>query len=62
MARKIKNSAGMIRDEAREAAMTWADVVERVTRIELALSLGSGTVTAARDADLQTQAVGSARD
>jgi hypothetical protein len=38
MARKINNSTGMIRDQAREAAMTWADELERVTRIELALS------------------------
>jgi len=38
MARKINNSAGMIRDHAPEAALNWADVVERVTRIELALS------------------------
>jgi hypothetical protein len=38
MAQKISNSIGMVRDEAREAAMTWADVVERVTGIEPALS------------------------
>jgi hypothetical protein len=37
-ARKISNSTGMIRDEAREAALTWADMMERVTGIEPALS------------------------
>ena len=38
MARKINNSTETIRGQARNVALTWYYKLERVTRIELALS------------------------
>jgi hypothetical protein len=38
MARKINNGTGMIRGQAPDVALTWSNKLERVTRIELALS------------------------
>jgi hypothetical protein len=38
MARKINNGPGMIKAQERILILAWAFVVERVTRIELALS------------------------
>jgi hypothetical protein len=38
MARKINNGPGMIKAQGRIIILAWAFVVERVTRIELALS------------------------
>jgi hypothetical protein len=38
VARKINNGPGMIKAQGRIIILAWAFVVERVTRIELALS------------------------